>query len=120
MSFSIADARLAAGNARLAYTVVSTAQSGSEIRLSSEGKENAGELARLHQALAELPAVEVVQLGSPARPATIIRNARLVGWVSERAILVAQEGRLAVYDIDGSKRKATPIRVRSAADAFLR
>src|SRR5204863_8679503 len=31
VSFSIAAARLAAGNARLAYTVVSTAQTGSEI-----------------------------------------------------------------------------------------
>jgi hypothetical protein len=40
--------------------------------------------------------------------------------VSDRELLVAQDGRLAVYDARGSKRKETAIRVRSAADAFLR
>jgi hypothetical protein len=50
----------------------------------------------------------------------VIRHAVLVGWGSDREILVAQDGRLAVYDIRGSKRKETTIRVRSATDAFLR
>jgi hypothetical protein len=40
--------------------------------------------------------------------------------VSDREILVAQDGRLAVYDIRDSRRKETTIRVRRAADAFLR
>ncbi len=50
----------------------------------------------------------------------VIRRASLVGWLSGREILVAQEGRLAVYDTDGRKKKETAIRVRSGADAFLR
>ena len=104
----------------LAYTVVSTARADGEIRLSSDGKENAAELARVRKAIAELPAVEVVQTGGQPRPATIIRHAGLVGWLSDREILVAQDGRLVVYDIRDSKRKETTIRVRSAADAFLR
>ncbi|MCL5744092.1 MAG: hypothetical protein M1541_09215 [Acidobacteria bacterium] len=120
VSFYIGDARLAAGNAMLAYTVVSTARAASEIRLSSDGKENAEELARVRKAIAELPAVEVVQLGGQPRPATSIRHAELVGWVSDHEILVVQDGRLAVYDSRGGKRKETSIRVRSAADAFMR
>jgi hypothetical protein len=120
VSFYTADARLAAGNAILAYTVVSTARSTSEIRLSLDGKENTEELARVLRAIAGLPAVEVVQLATQPRPATTIRHAGLVGWLSDREILVAQDGRLAVYDTRGSKRKETTIRVRSAADAFLR
>jgi hypothetical protein len=40
--------------------------------------------------------------------------------LTDTDILVAREGRLAVYDVRGSKRKETTIRVRSAADAFLR
>lgn len=120
VSFSVADARLAPGNALLAYTIVSTARTGSEIRLSSEGKENAEELTRVRKGIAELPAVEVVQLGIQPQSATRIRHAALVGWVSDHEILVAQDGRLAVYDIHGSKRKDTTIRVRSSADAFLR
>ena len=120
VSFYTADAHLAADNAMLAYTVVSTARAGSQIRLSCDGKENAEELARVRKAIAELPAVEVVQLGIQPRSATVICHAALVGWVSDREILVAQDGRLAVYDIRGGKRKETTIRVRSAADAFLR
>ena len=120
VSFYTADARLAAGNATLAYTVVSTALIGSQIRLSSDGKENAEELAQVRKTISELPTVEVVQLGTPSRSAIVIPHAGLVGWVSDRELLVAQDGRLMVYDIRGNKRKETPIRLRSAADAFLR
>ena len=83
VSFYTADARLAAGNALLAYTVVSTARTASEIRLSSGGKENAEELARVRRAITELPAVEIMQSGIPSRPATVIRQAALVGWLSD-------------------------------------
>jgi len=119
VSFYVADARLAPGNAMLAYTIASTAQPGDEIR-SSDGKENAEELARVRKAMAELPAVEVVQLGVQPRRATLIRHAALVGWMGDQEILVAQDGQLAVYDIRGRKQREIPIRVRSAADAFLR
>ena len=120
VSFYTADARLAADNAMLAYTIVSTASIGSQIRLSSDGKENAEELARVRKAIGELPAVEVVRLETPPRSETVIPHAELVSWVSDRELLVAQDGRLMLYDIRGSKKKETMIRVRRAADAFLR
>jgi hypothetical protein len=105
---------------RFAYTITSTARTGGEIRLSSDGKENAEELARIRQAIADPPAVEVVPPATTPRTAATIRHAGLVGWVSDRALLVAQDGRLAVYDARGSKQKETAIRVRSSEDAFLR
>jgi hypothetical protein len=120
VSFYTADARFADGNMMLAYTVVSTARNGSEIRLSSTGKENAEELARVSRAITDLPTVEVVHLGTEPKPTTIIRHATLVGWLSETEILVAQDGRLVVYDTNNNKRKETIIQVRSAADVFLR
>ncbi len=120
VSFYTSDARLGVDNAMLAYTLVSTASIGSQIRLSSDGKENAEELARVRKTIGELPAVEVVHLGIPPRSAAVIPHAGLVGRLSDRELLVAQGGRLTVYDIRGSKRKETTIRVRSAADAFLR
>lgn len=120
VSFYVADARLSAGNTLLSYTVASTAQPGGEVRLSADGQENAEELARVRKAIAELPAVEVMQLGIPPRPSAVIRHAGLVGWMNDHEILVAQDGRLAVYDIRGRKVREFPIRVRSAADAFLR
>lgn len=120
VSFYVRDAGLASDNERLAYTLVSTARADTKLRLSSDGKVNAGELARVRKTIAELPAVEIMQLGNPSRPATVIPHAALVGWLSERKILLAQDGRLVVYDSLGGKRREMAIRVRSAADAFLR
>ena len=118
VSFYTADARLAAG--KLAYTIMATTGPSAELRVSEDGKENAAELARLRKAIAALPAVEIVDPTTTAPPLAVIARAALVGWLSDTELLVAQDGRLAVYDIRGAKRKDTPIRVRSAADAFLR
>lgn len=125
VSFYTQDARLAPGNAMVAYTIVSTARAGGEIRRSLDGKENPEAAARIRTALGELPTVEVVPVGGEPvggepRSTTIARRAALVGWLSDRDLLVAQDGRLAVYDARGTRRRETPIRLRSAADAFLR
>jgi len=120
VSFYISNARLSPNNAAIAYTITSSARTGDEIRLSSDGKENAEELARVRRTIGELPAVEVVWLGNKGQPKTILRHASLVGWLSEHEIIVAQGGRLMVFDIHSQKRRETTIRVRSAGDAFLR
>jgi hypothetical protein len=120
VSFFVANARLGAGDTMLAYTIASTSQPGGEIRLSSSGREDAAGLARVREALAGLPAVEVVDLGVRPAPPVVIRSASLVGWLNDREILVARNGRLAVYDARGTLRIETDIRVRSGADAFLR
>jgi len=120
VSFFTAGARLTASNEMLAHTIVSTARSGSDIRLSLDGEENADDLARVRRAIADLPGVEIVKVGLTPRSVAIIRHAELVGWLSDRELLVAQDGRLVVYDTRGNRLKETPIRLRSAADAFLR
>jgi hypothetical protein len=112
------------GQALVAHTIDGDAiGADGDIRLSSEGKENAQELARVRAAIADLPLAEIVRLvrvGSPPQIVKAIRHAAVVGWLSERELLVAQEGHLAVYDASGNKIRDTPIRVRSAADAWLR
>jgi hypothetical protein len=99
---------------------VSTARADGEIRLSSDGKDNAGELVRIRRTIADLPTVEIVQLGATPRTTAAIAHAGLVGWVGEREILVAQDGTLVLYDPQGIKRRDTAIHARSAAHAFLR
>lgn len=124
VSFYTTAAQFAPGQPLAAYTIDGDAiGTDGDIRLSSEGKENAQELARVRAAIAELPLAEIVRLvrvGSPPEVVKTIRRAAVVGWLSERELLVAQEGHLAVYDAGGNKVKDTPIRVRSAADALLR
>ena len=120
VSVYASDARLSSGHTLLAYTLVSTARGDGEIRLSSDGKDNAEELVRIRRTIADLPFVEIVQLGATPRTTAAIAHAGLVGWVGEREILVAQDGTLALYDPQGVKRRDTAIHARSAAHAFLR
>jgi hypothetical protein len=120
VSFYPADARLSPGLGALAFTLASTARPGAEIRLTVDGKPNDAELARVRKAIAELPAVDVEFFhGTAAKRATIPR-AELVGWLDDERLLVARDGRLIVCRIDGTLLQQTGIRVRTAADAFLR
>ena len=114
------DARVAPGESMVAYTLASTAPAGGEIRLSSSGTRDSAQLARLQTALPGLPAVEILELGSPYPPPAVIPRAGLVGWLTDRGLLVAREGVLTVCDRSGNTGRTTSIHVRSAADAFLR
>jgi hypothetical protein len=120
VSFYTADARLSPGKGRVAYTIVSTARAGSEIRLSSGGKENREKLARVRKGIGETPLVEIVPWEGKPQPEAVIHRASLVGWLSEGEILIAKDGRLLIYDIRRKEETAIKIQVRSAADAFLR
>jgi hypothetical protein len=120
VSFYAADARLAPGESLLAYTLVSTARTAGEIRLSSEGKVNTEEAARVGRALDRLPAVEVAQVKGDSRLLAVVPRAELVGWLSDSELLLVQDGQLVIYDNGGARRKETRIPARSAAQAFLR
>jgi len=118
VSFYTTNARIAPDNLLVAHTIVSDFPQ--DIRLSSDGKANAAELAQLRSSIADLPSVEVVQLGNPPKTVALIRRAALVGWLSNRELLVSLEGQLTVFSAGGDKLKDTGIRVRTAADALLR
>jgi len=122
VSFYATTAHLAPGRTVTAQTITSDAPAAAngDIRLSSDGKASADELARVRRAIAEMPMVEIVRLASPPQTVATIRHVAVVGWMNDRELLVAEGGHLAVYDASGKKIKDTPVRVRGAADAFLR
>lgn len=120
VSFYTADARLAPGNGRLAYTLVSTENPGNAIRPSLDGKENPEELSRIRKTLTDLPMIEIWKLDPKPQLERTIPRAGLVGWLSETEILMAQDGRLAVFNVGNGAKRPTAIRVRGSADAFLR
>jgi hypothetical protein len=119
VSFYAVHARLAPRGTRVALTIVSTAPVG-DLRPSSEGQENPAERARLQKTIGDLPAVEVFTVAAPTGTALTLRRTVLVGWISDDAILVAQDGRLVRHDVRSGKRTETSIRIRTAADAVLR
>jgi len=119
VSFYVRDARFAPNHTILAYTLVSPPPLSADIQPSLEGKEHVEELARIRKAIALLPAVEVVTLGTKPRPIAVIHRAELVGWLNDREILVAEDGRLVAYDSRGMKEKEMPLRLGTAADDFI-
>lgn len=88
MSFFTPNARLSPGTSFVALAIVSSAQPGSEIRLLSEGKADAKELARIRAAVAELPAVDVMRLEDPPKRSVLIPHAGSVGWLSDQEVLL--------------------------------
>src|SRR5262245_16054784 len=74
--------------------------------------------AAIRAAAARHPLVEVIDVGGSTRAG--IERAELVGWLDDQHVLVAQDGRLAIYDSRGVKTRDVPLAVRRAADAFVR
>lgn len=92
---------------------------GEEIRLSDSGKESPAELARIRQAMAILPAAEIVRLDAATYTPVVIPHASLAGWLDGDRVLVVQEGKLAVYSAAGAKVRNSVI-AASASTAWPR
>ena len=120
VSFVATAARLSPDLARVAYTLVADAPpAGEVIRLAESGKENPTELARIRQAMATLPAVEIVRLDGPTATRVVIPHASLTGWLDADRVLVVQDGTLAIYSAAGATVRATAV-AASASTAWLR
>ena len=92
-----------------------------EIRLSERGgKADAGELARIRQAIADLPAVEVFRLEDPPKRSRLISQATLVGWLSDKEILVIKDGTLVAFDVAAGVERKSQIKVQKESQVFIR
>jgi len=119
ISFFTANALLSPGGGMVAFTVNATQPAGTEIRLSDSGKTNPGALAQIQKTLTELPAVEVMRLEDPAKPATRVPRATLVGWVNDEEILFVENDQLVAFNHVSSTRRESRIKAVKAYYAFL-
>ncbi len=119
VSFYVANARLAPGSRRVAYTIRTTATATEELRVSADGHADPAELASIRRSLAEVPVVEVRGLGAEPGVTLRLAHADLVGWASERELLVVEADRLVAIDVVTKRERPTGITLRGAADAFL-
>lgn len=120
VSFFTANAKLSPHSRLVALTVTATNEPGSEIRLSDTGTANAAELSRIQQALAELPAVEVLRLDDRPKRTAMIPHASLVGWINDQEILLVENGLLVSYNVVNGRRRESKIKVSNESSAFLR
>ena len=119
-SFYTSNAKLSPELGYVAMTIVSTGQVNKAIQLTESGEANSEELVRIRKGLAELPAVEVKSMSeSPARVA-FLPHAALVGWISEKEILIVEDHVLVAYNLATGARRKSSVRVEDAGKVFLR
>ena len=120
VSFYTSNAQLSPDLGYVAMTIVSTAQANKPFQLAEEGEANPEESQRIRKALAELPAVEVKSMEDSPRRVAYVPHAALVGWMSEKEILIVEDHVLVVYNVGTGARRKSSVRVEDAGRVFLR
>ena len=120
VSFYTPNARLSPDLKSVAMTVVSTAQANKPIQLSEEGEANPDESQRIRKALPDLPAVVVKSMEDSPRQTAFVPHATLIGWVSEKELLIVEEHLLVVYNLGNGSRRKSSVKVEDVGRVFLR
>jgi hypothetical protein len=106
--------------ASVAVTIVSTAHTNQPIQLAEEGQANPEESLRIRKALLDLPGVEIKTVEDSPRRLAFLPHAELVGWISNKEILIVENHLLVAYSVANGVRRKSNIRVDDAEHAFLR
>ena len=120
VSFYTENDKLSPEVGAVAFTIVATAQSNKPIQLSEQGQANPEESQRIRKALLDLPAVDVKSVEYPPRRIALLPHATLVGWISQKEILIVEGHLLVAYSVASWTRRKSSIRVEDAAHVFLR
>jgi hypothetical protein len=119
VSFYVAKASLSPDHAAVAYTLDATSH-GERFRLSSDGKPDAADSARVGRDVERLPIVEVLWLDGDTESPTFIAHAQLAGWLNDEELLLVKDGRLAVFDTHGVLLRESEIPAATSDAVFLR
>jgi len=120
VSFYTENGKLSPDLGSVAMTIVATAQPNKPIQLSEQGQANPEESQRIRKVLLDLPAVEVKSVEDSPRRIAFLAHATLVGWISEKEILIVEGHLLVAYNVASGARRKSSIRVDDAAHVFLR
>jgi hypothetical protein len=120
VSFYTSNARLSPEAGYVAMTITATAQANKPIQLAEDGQANPEESKQIHKALADLPAVEVKSMEDSPRRVAFVPHATLVGWISEKELLIVEDHLLVLYNVATGARRKSGVRVEDAAHVFLR
>jgi hypothetical protein len=120
VSFFTSNARLSPDTDFVAMTITATAQANQPIQLAEQGQANPAESKMIRKALAELPAVEVKRVEDSPRRIAFVPHATLVGWISQKELLLVEDQVLVVFNVETSARKKSGVRVEDAGRVFLR
>jgi hypothetical protein len=119
VTFSTENGKLSLDQGSIAMTIVATAQPNKPIQLSEQGQANPEESQRIRKALLDLPAVEVKSAEESPRRIAFIPHATLVGWISDKEVLIVEGHLLVAYNVVSGARRKSNIRVDDAEHVFL-
>jgi hypothetical protein len=120
VSFYTENGKLSPGLGSVAFTIVATSKPNVPIQLAEQGQADPEESQRIRKALLDLPAVEVKSVEDSPRRIALLPHAMLVGWISEKEILIVEGHLLVAYNVANGTRRKSNIRVEDAAHVFLR
>lgn len=120
VSFYAENGKLSPDLSSVAMTIAATSSVNKPIQLAAQGQASPEELQGIRKALQELPAVEVKSVEETPRRIAFLPHAKLVGWLSEKEILIEEAHVLAAYNLATGTRRRSAIRVEDAASVFLR
>ncbi len=115
VSFYTQNGKLSRDLGSVAFTIVATTQPNKPVQLAEQGQANPEESQRIRKALPDLPAVEIKSVEDSPRRLAFLPHATLVGWLSEKEILIVEEHLLVVYNVTSGGRRKSTIRVEDAA-----
>ena len=114
------NARLSPEGRSIAMTIVATAQSNKPIQQSEQGQANPEESQHIRKALADLPAIVCEDRRGYSETGCLVPHATLVGWISEKEMLIVEDHLLIGYNVATGARRKSTVRVEDAAHVFLR
>lgn len=120
VSFYTENGKLSPDRALVAFTIVATSKPNVPIQLAEQGQANPEESQRVRKALLDLPAVEVKSVDDVPRSLAFLPHATLVGWISDKELLIIENNVLVAYSLSTGARRKSSIRVSDTAHVFLR
>jgi hypothetical protein len=120
VSFFTSNAKLSPDLKSVAMTISASAQANKPIQLAEEGQANPEESQRIRKALADLPAVVVKSVEDSPKQVAFVPHATLVGWLSDKELLIVENHVLVVYSVGSGVRRKSTVKVDDATRVFLR
>ena len=88
--------------------------------MAEEGQANAEESQRIRNALADLPAVIIKSVEDSAKQVAFVPHATLVGWLSDKELLMVENHVLVLYSVGSGVRRRSTAKVDDATRVLLR
>jgi hypothetical protein len=120
VSFYTSNARLSPALGFVAMTITSTTEANQAIQLAEGGEATPEEAKDIRKSLADLPAVEVKSVDDTPKRVAFVPHASLVGWISDKEILLVADHLLVVCNVATGARRKSTVHVEDAAHVFLR